>query len=67
MDAWSEYDSAAEWCAKRGIIGRIGDRLPENLSRECYDLINDDFEAFQKRIRESAYALAMNKTLREGC
>ena len=55
---WHEYDSAAEWCAKRGIEGNPGDPLPENVSAAVCLLIDDDPEAFQQRIRETAYGLA---------
>lgn len=56
---WREYDAAAEWCARRGIAGNIGDPLPELLSGDCAALINDDPEAFSERVRQTAYALAM--------
>lgn len=59
---WSEYDSAAEWCAKRGIRGNVGDRLPLNLSGLCLNLIAEDPEAFAERIRATAYALACART-----
>ena len=58
---WQEYDSAAEWCAKRGLKGTIGDALPNLMSGRTVDLINDDPEAFERRVREFAYALAMEK------
>lgn len=58
---WREYDSAAEWCAARGYKGVIGDLLPAILSVECLVAINDDPEAFERRVRECAYARAMNK------
>ncbi|MDE2097585.1 MAG: hypothetical protein KGL39_10090 [Patescibacteria group bacterium] len=56
--AWSEYDSAAEWCAKRGIKGELGDKLPANMTPAAVQMINNDIEAFQERVRLSAYALA---------
>lgn len=59
MTKWQEYDFAAAWCARRGIKGRDGDSLPELLSADAYQEINDDPEAFERRVRESAYALAM--------
>jgi hypothetical protein len=59
--AWSEYDSAAEWCAKRGFRGDICDPLPEGLSAKVCGLIDADPEAFGRRVRESAYALAATR------
>ena len=56
--AWVEYDFAAAWCAKRGIRGSVGDALPELISDECFRLINDDPEAFEERVRMTAYAIA---------
>lgn len=56
-----EYDFCASWCAKRGIRGRPGDRLPELLTQTTHDEINADPEAFERRVREFAYALAMAK------
>lgn len=50
-----EYDWAAEYHAKFGA-------LPNNLSMRCFNLIQADTEAFQKRVREFSYALAMGKT-----
>ena len=54
-----EYDYAAEWCAKRGIKGKGGDPLPQLLSGECIRWINDDPEAFEQRVKDTAYALSM--------
>lgn len=59
--AWIEYDAAAEWCAKRNLKGVDGDPLPENLSGRTVKLIADDPEAFQERVRATAYAIAMDK------
>jgi hypothetical protein len=59
--AWLEYDSAAEWCAKRGIKGKQGDWLPANLSAECVALITDDLDAFEQRVRDTGYKIAMEK------
>lgn len=59
---WGEYDSAAEWCARRGLKGADGDPLPPMLSADCLALINDDPEAFGERVRATAYALAMEAT-----
>lgn len=57
---WLEYDAAAEWCAKRGYSGGNGDPLPTLISSECYYEIQKDPEAFERRVRETAYAIAMN-------
>jgi|ERR1700677_3135923 len=57
--AWNTYDSCAEWQAKRGFTGAIGDPLPELLSGCVLKLINDDPEAFQNRVRQCAYAMSM--------
>lgn len=57
-----EYDAAAEWCAKRGLTGNMGDKLPENMdSQGALKYINADPEAFQKRVKDFAYALEMEK------
>jgi hypothetical protein len=56
---WSEYDSAAEYLAKRGLRGEIGDPLPMNMTPQAVALINEDPDAFQERVRATAYALAM--------
>lgn len=61
QDVWQEYDAAAEWCAKRGIKGNEGDALPSLLSAACFLEIDKDSEAFQRRIRETAYGLAMSR------
>ena len=61
VDVWREYDSAAEWCAKRGLKGAVGEPLPHLISGETVDMINDDPDAFQERVRQTAYALAMNR------
>ena len=58
---WSEYRSAAEWCARRGIKGAGGDPLPENLSHGCWALIDDDLDAFANEIRDCAYRQAMER------
>ena len=58
----TEYDAAAEWCAKRGLKGSIGDALPLNMDSDgALRWINSDPEAFQERVRQFAYALAMEK------
>lgn len=62
-DLWCVYDSCAEWCAKRGLKGEIGDPLPNLLPSEVHDLINEDPEAFASRVRQTAYALARGQSL----
>lgn len=59
---WATYDAVAEWCARRGLKGAIGDPLPNLLSASVAKLINDDPEAFEERVRLTAYALAMERT-----
>ena len=61
MDVWTEYDNAADWCATRGLTGKAGDALPALISAECLREINDDPEAFERRVRQHAYARAMDK------
>lgn len=58
---WVEYDGAAMDLARRGLKGEIGDPLPNLMSAEAVELINADPEAFARRVRESAYALAMER------
>lgn len=58
----AEYDAAAQWCATRGIKGNVGDTLPPNMATDgALRFIQADPEAFQERIRQCAYALAMNR------
>lgn len=59
---WLEYDSAADWCAARGLLGACGDALPEGLSSRAKELIDLDPEAFERRVRELAYFRSMNKS-----
>lgn len=59
---WAEYDSAAEWCARRGLTGDYNDPLPENISAEATALINADPEAFTGRVSDTAYMLACEAT-----
>lgn len=62
LEHCAEYDGAAEWCALRGLKGAIGDPLPANMDPQGALLyINADTEAFQERVRQCAYALAMSK------
>jgi hypothetical protein len=62
-DVWREYDGAAEWCARRGLKGQAGDPLPNLMSRDAVDAINDDPEAFEDRVKGFAYAMAMDGVL----
>lgn len=62
IDSADEYESAAEWCARRGILGKPGDRLPDGLSVVALDEINGDPDSFERRVREYAYAVAMEST-----
>jgi hypothetical protein len=61
---WREYDAAAERCARRGIQG---DAAAEwcaqrgDLDSRVIEAINEDPEAFATRVRETAYALAMER------
>jgi len=57
-----EYSAAAEWCARRGLKGRLGDPLPCNMgSPGAVDYIDADPEAFEDEVRRCAYMLAMEK------
>jgi hypothetical protein len=58
---WNEYDHAAMELARKGLRGDIGDPLPNLMSADSVNLINDDPEAFHERVRLSAYALAMEE------
>lgn len=55
---WAEYDAAAKWCAQRRYSGGAGSPLPEAISVDVCDLIDQDIEAFQERVRATAYMLA---------
>lgn len=57
----NEYESAAEWCALRGLRGVAGDRLPDSLSATVADDIDAFPEEFQARVRDYAYGIAMEK------
>jgi len=59
-NAWEEYDSAAVWCAERKVKGTLEGPLPE-MSAEAYGLIEEDPEAFEEHVKNTAYALAMEK------
>lgn len=62
--AWAEYDAAAEWCARRGIKGRPEDPLPPMLSVDAQALIDEDPEAFERRVADTAYGLHMEEVER---
>ena len=62
-NAWTEYDQAADWCAKRGLRGSVGDQLPQCMGATTVQLINEDPEAFQLRVQAFAYERAMRGTL----
>jgi hypothetical protein len=56
--AWAGYDAAAEKCARRLIdFGEFD--VPEDVDPAVAELIYADTEAFDERVRASAYALAM--------
>lgn len=63
---WTEYDSAVEWCAKRGLRGDVGNPLPPLLSASVAELIQDDVDAFMRRVADTAYGLAMEQHHRGG-
>lgn len=65
MEWVAEYDSAAEWCAARGIKGEYGDPLPQMLSAVVLEQINADLESFAARVREMAYWVARAKASAE--
>ena len=58
---WREYDAAAEWCAKHGYRGVVGDPLPALLSNAVVVEIEVDPEAFEARVKASAYALVRTR------
>lgn len=54
-----EYESVCDYMASCGRLGMPGDKLPMGISVACLSLINQDIYAFQSRIRDCAYAYAM--------
>ena len=54
LTCWEEYDHAVEWCAKH-------DNLPDHLSDRCLELIFENIEALQERVKDKVYALTMQK------
>jgi hypothetical protein len=63
--AWAEYDAAADWCAAQGWTGGAGTRLPAGLGAAAAALVAADPAAFGRRVREHAYARAMERALPE--
>lgn len=64
LEHCNEYDAAAEWCARRGLSGKVGTPLPANMAADgALKYIQADPEAFEERVRQSAYAIAMSATL----
>jgi hypothetical protein len=62
----AEYDNAAQWCAQRGLTGKPGDPLPENMGTPgAIEYIQADPESFEERVREFAYANAVSKPVRK--
>jgi hypothetical protein len=67
LELCAEYDSAAEWCALRGIKGDWGDPLPPAMAADgALKYINADPEAFQQRVKQFAYAITMTGGWRVG-
>lgn len=60
-DFTEEYEMVCEEMAKKGRIGKLGDLLPVNMSHAVYEAIHNDLYAFQQRIRDHAYAFAMER------
>lgn len=56
---WIEYDMLAEHFAKRGVMPDYDTPLPANVAADVCDLISEDVEAFQDRVRLTMYAIAM--------
>lgn len=56
--AWREYDIVATMCARLGIKGQLGDRLPDGIGTDTMQLIDDNPEAFERRVRDCAYERA---------
>ena len=56
-----EWDAAAEWCARRGYRGVEGEPLPELISSEVHDYINEHPDEFEQAVTDAGYALAMER------
>lgn len=62
LEHLAEYDATAQWCAERGLTGSLGDALPANMNAAgALYWIQADPEAFAQRVRQCAYALAMER------
>lgn len=59
---WTEYDTAAEWCAERGYAGRREDPMPENLSAGTVAAIDYDRLAFRATVRDMRRRLAREES-----
>lgn len=59
MQLVNEYEAAAEWAARCGLIWKSGDPLPSGTSAACREQIEIDPESFLDRARDYAYAAAM--------
>ena len=57
-----EYELVCEEMARKGRTGKIGDQLPTLISREVSESIHCDLYAFQSRIRDHAFAMAMARS-----
>ena len=62
---WTEYDMAADDCARRGLAGKPGDPLLNLLGDCTCRLIDADPEAFERRVSDMAYARAMRNVERD--
>lgn len=50
-----EWQDAAMWQAKRGLTGKIGDPLPENISHAVAEEITNHPDEWQREVRAAAY------------
>ena len=57
----AEYDAAAEHFARMGVIPNENDSLPLNMGARTVQYIAADVEAFQQRVRDIQYGIAMSK------
>jgi hypothetical protein len=55
------YESCAEWCAKRGLMGAKGEPLPDSLPSEVVEMINTNRRAFKRKVWDRAYVLKMRE------
>lgn len=63
--AWTEYDAVAERLAREGKTGSVGTELPALMNARTIEFINADPEAFESRVRQFAYAVAMEGVMSE--